>query len=91
MDTWGVIGGLLIFFAPALGRLHWIARIIAIAVGVVIMVFAGASFEVGLGVSGLVSTGSSYLYNKITGEMEIIDIVGYIIGIGLIILSFVVA
>jgi hypothetical protein len=55
------------------------------------MLLAGADGAGALCISGLVCIASSFVTNKLTGEIEITDIISYITGFVLIILSFVVA
>ena len=91
METWGVIGFFILLVAPIIGRLHWIIGTITIAVGILVMLLAGADGAGALCISGLVCIASSFVTNKLTGEIEITDIISYITGFVLIILSFVVA
>lgn len=89
MEEWGVIGFFVLLFAPTLGRLHWLAGVVTIAAGILVMLLAGGDSVGALGISGLVCIASSYVHNKTTGDIEIVDIFSYIAGIVLIILAFV--
>jgi hypothetical protein len=91
MEEWGVIGFFILLFAPFLGRLHWIAGIATIAVGILVMVIAGGAITGSLGVAGVVLCASGFVTNKITGDFEITDLFSYISGVILLILAIVVA
>lgn len=90
MDLGVVIGFFILAFAPTLGRLHWIAGLITYAAGFLTMIIAGCELAVALAIGGVVMVASSFVHNKITGDIVITDIFGYIIGIVLIILGIVV-
>jgi hypothetical protein len=91
MEDWGAIGFFILLFAPIIGRLHWIIGVVTIAAGILVMLLAGGDGAGSLGISGLVCISSSYVTDKLTGDIEIVDIVSYIAGIVLLILAFVVA
>ena len=74
MEDWGVIGFFILLFAPIIGRLHWIIGVVTIAAGILVMLLAGGDGAGSLGISGLVCIGSSYVTDKLTGDIEIVDI-----------------
>ena len=91
MSEWAVLGFFILFFAPTLGRLHWIAGLATIAVGIIIMMIFGTDSLGALGIAGLTCIASGYTHHKITGEIIITDILSFVSGIGLIIAAIWVA
>ena len=91
MEEWGVIGFFILFFAPALGRLHWIAGVGTVVAGIVVMLLSGGESSGVLGCAGLTCIAGSYITNKKTGDIIIVDVLNYIAGIVLVILAFCVA
>lgn len=87
MEEWGAIGLLILFFAPALGRLQWVLGLLTLAAGVIVMLLSGADSVGALGIAGLVCVGSGFCYHKITGGIVITDILSFITGIVLIIVA----
>ena len=91
MEEWGAIGLFILLFTPTLGRLHWIAGLVSIVAGVLVMILTGNDSVGSLGIAGVVCIASGFTHNKITGEIVITDIFSYVAGILLIILAFVAA
>ncbi|MBO7287097.1 MAG: hypothetical protein J6U85_02590 [Bacteroidales bacterium] len=84
-----VIGFIILLFTPTLGRLHWIAGLVSIVAGVLVMILTSNDSVGSLGMAGLACIGSGFTHKKITGEIVITDIFTYVAGILLIILAFV--